>query len=102
MAAFRRDGGPPDVLLSDIAMPGEDGNTLIRRIRRLSGPEGGGVPAVALTAYARADDRDRAMAAGYQVHVPKPVEPAKLLQVVADLLRDARAHDAFNAGPSRL
>jgi signal transduction histidine kinase len=74
----------PDVLLSDIAMPGEDGYDLIRRVRVL---ERGGpaLPAAAITAFATATDRARALLAGYQVHLPKPVEPSELAAVVAAL-----------------
>ncbi|MCA1555963.1 MAG: PAS domain S-box protein, partial [Acidobacteria bacterium] len=68
----------PEVLLSDIEMPGEDGYTLIRKIRSLPPERGGKIPAAALTAYARAEDRMRALLAGFQLHVPKPVEPAEL------------------------
>jgi len=73
----------PDLLLSDIAMPEEDGYSLIRKVRGLSEAEGGKTPAVALTAYARTEDRARAMLAGFQNHVTKPVEPVELLAVVA-------------------
>ena len=75
----------PDVLLSDIGMPGEDGYTLIRKVRALSAEQGGQIPAVALTAYARTEDRMRAIAAGFQMHTPKPVEPAELATIVASL-----------------
>jgi PAS domain S-box-containing protein len=75
----------PDVLVSDIGMPGEDGLTLIRRIRALRPEQGGGVPAVALTAFARSEDRMQAMMAGFQHHVAKPVEPAELITMVASL-----------------
>ena len=75
----------PDVLISDIGMPGEDGYSLIRRVRALGGEIGGKVPALALTAYARSEDRIRAVAAGYQMHVAKPVEPAELITMVASL-----------------
>jgi CheY-like chemotaxis protein len=75
----------PDVVVSDIGMPEADGLFLIRRIRMLAPEEGGRTPAVALTAYARAEDAQRAFAAGYQMHVPKPVEPAQLATVVANL-----------------
>jgi PAS domain S-box-containing protein len=74
----------PDVLLSDIGMPTEDGYSLIRRVRALAG-EKGRIPAIAVTAYARAEDRDKAIQAGYQMHVSKPVEPAKLVEMVAHL-----------------
>ena len=81
--------GAPEVLISDIGMPGEDGYELIRRVRALP-PEGGGrVPAVALTAYARAEDRLRALRAGYQMHLSKPVELAELTSVIASLTRRA-------------
>ena len=76
---------PFDVLLSDIGMPGEDGYALIRRVRQLGAAQGGSIPAVALTAYARAEDRVRAMLAGFQMHVAKPVEAAELITVVASL-----------------
>ena len=75
----------PDVLVSDIEMPGEDGYSLIERVRRLDAAAGGEIPAVALTAYSRVQDRLRALSAGYQIHVPKPVEPVELLTVVASL-----------------
>jgi PAS domain S-box-containing protein len=77
----------PQVLLCDIGMPGGDGYELIRAVRARSQAEGGRVPAAALTAYARAEDRRRALMSGYQMHVPKPVEPAELAAVVANLAR---------------
>ena len=75
----------PDVLVSDIGMPGEDGYALIRRVRDLPDREGGDVPAIALTAYARAEDRVKVLTAGYHMHLAKPVEPAELITVVASL-----------------
>ncbi|HYE13434.1 MAG TPA: PAS domain S-box protein [Pyrinomonadaceae bacterium] len=75
----------PDVLVSDIGMPGEDGYTLLRKVRALGPSEGGRVPAVALTAYAREEDRMRALLAGYQVHVAKPVNPSEFIAVVGGL-----------------
>jgi CheY-like chemotaxis protein len=77
----------PDLLLSDIGMPGEDGYALIRQVRALPRERGGGIPAAAITAYARADDRRRMLNAGYSIHLPKPVEPAELIAVVATLSR---------------
>lgn len=74
-----------DVLVSDIGMPGEDGYSFIRKVRALSPERGGRTPAAALTAYAREEDRIRALRAGYQIHVPKPVSPAELATVVANL-----------------
>ncbi len=75
----------PDVLLSDIGMPEEDGYDLIRQVRSLNAEQGGAVPAAALTAFARSEDRRRALMAGYQTHLAKPVEPGELLAVVASL-----------------
>ena len=72
----------PDVLVSDIGMPGEDGYSLIGRVRALGPERGGRTPALALTAYARAEDRVRAV---FQTHVVKPVEPAELITMVASL-----------------
>ncbi|HEV7499372.1 MAG TPA: ATP-binding protein [Vicinamibacteria bacterium] len=75
----------PDVLLADIGMPDEDGYSLMRRIRALPASRGGTVPAAALTAYARAEDRMQALLAGFQIHVPKPVQPGELIRVVGAL-----------------
>src|SRR5262245_26854130 len=75
----------PDVLISDIEMPGEDGYALVRKVRALDAQRGGKTPAVALTAYGRVEDRLRALTAGFNMHVPKPVEPAELATVVASL-----------------
>ncbi|GAT34958.1 PAS domain S-box-containing protein [Terrimicrobium sacchariphilum] len=77
---------PPSVLLSDIGMPREDGISLIKRIRQLPAEQGGAVPAIALTAYARSEDRTSAVLAGFQMHVAKPVETGELLAVVASLV----------------
>ena len=74
-----------DVLVSDIGMPHEDGYTLLRRVRRLAPENGGRIPAVALTAYARTEDRTAALLAGFQSHVAKPVELAELISVIANL-----------------
>jgi PAS domain S-box-containing protein len=75
----------PDVLISDIGMPEEDGYELITKVRLLPVERGGKTPAVALTAYARGEDRLRALRAGYQMHVPKPVELAELVAIVSRL-----------------
>ena len=79
----RQPGERPDILISDIGLPDEDGYSLIRRVRARPRSEGGGIPAIALTAFARPEDRTRALHAGFQVHVAKPVEPAELVAVVA-------------------
>jgi PAS domain S-box-containing protein len=76
----------PDVLLSDIAMPGEDGLSLIRRVRLLPPGRGGQIPAAALSAYAGVEDRRKALLAGFQYHVRKPVDPSHLLAVIARLV----------------
>jgi PAS domain S-box-containing protein len=75
----------PDIVVSDIGMPGEDGYDLIRKLRALPPNRGGKTPAVALTAYARIEDRTRALVAGYNMHVPKPVEPTELLSVLSNV-----------------
>jgi CheY-like chemotaxis protein len=74
---------PPEVLISDIGMPEEDGYSLIRRIRALPTEQGGRIPAVALTAYAHLSDRTRALIEGFNNHVSKPAEPEELIAVVA-------------------
>ncbi len=76
----------PDVVVSDIGMPGEDGYDLIKQLRALAPDDGGKTPAVALTAYARLEDRTKALVAGFNMHVPKPVEPAELLGVLTSLM----------------
>jgi PAS domain S-box-containing protein len=83
----------PDVLVSDIAMPEEDGYSLIQKVRALRPEQGGRIPAVALTGYAQAEDRKRALLAGFQIHVPKPVEPAELVAVVWNLSERKRAEE---------
>jgi CheY-like chemotaxis protein len=81
----------PDILISDIGLPDMDGYKLIERIRHRPLAEGGGIPAVALTAFARTEDRTRALRAGYQAHVAKPVESAELLATVASFAELVKA-----------
>jgi PAS domain S-box-containing protein len=76
---------PPDVLISDIGMPVMDGYALIKVVRAKSKTDGGEIPAVALTAFARSEDRMRAMIAGYNLHLAKPIEPTELVVAVASL-----------------
>jgi CheY-like chemotaxis protein/two-component sensor histidine kinase len=83
------DSLPPDVLVSDIAMPDRDGYELIRLVRDLPAGQGGRIPAVALTAYAREEDRFRALTAGFQAHLSKPVAPADLSAAVAHVMAAA-------------
>ncbi len=78
-------GWPADVLISDIAMPSEDGYSLIRRLRQSPDVEWRTLPAIALTAFARTEDHDQAIAAGFQVHLAKPFQPYELLQMVGVL-----------------
>ena len=73
----------PDVLVSDLGMPGEDGYDLIRQVRMLPADAGGGLPALAVSAYARDGDRRKALAAGFRAHLAKPVAPAELVDEVA-------------------
>jgi signal transduction histidine kinase len=75
----------PDVILSDIAMPEEDGYSFIRKVRSLPRDKGGDTPAAALTAYARDIDRSQALAAGYQMHIPKPIGASQLVTMIARL-----------------
>jgi PAS domain S-box-containing protein len=77
----------PDLLLSDVGMPEEDGYELIRRVRALPPKQGGDMPAAALTAYARTEDRRSLLNAGFSMHLPKPIEPAELVATVGTLTR---------------
>jgi CheY-like chemotaxis protein/two-component sensor histidine kinase len=83
------DGRPLDVIVADIGMAGEDGYTFIRKVRARDAGDAGGTPAIALTAYARPEDRQRAVAAGYQLHVSKPVDPQSVTQAIAMLIRSS-------------
>jgi PAS domain S-box-containing protein len=80
------DRSRPDLMICDIGMPGEDGYSLIRKIRSRSVTEGGRIPAVAFTAYARSEDRRRCLLAGFQSHMAKPAEPAEMLALIAALV----------------
>jgi CheY-like chemotaxis protein len=79
-------GWKPDVIVCDIGMPGEDGYSLIRKVRALGPEQGGSTPAIALTGYVRVEERVRALEAGYQMFVPKPVEADELVSIVASLI----------------
>jgi CheY-like chemotaxis protein len=83
LAAFT--GWQPHVLISDIGMPEEDGYSLIRKVRALPDEQGANVPAIALTGYVRVEERMRALEAGYQMFVPKPVETNELISIIGDL-----------------
>jgi CheY-like chemotaxis protein len=89
----------PHVLLIDIGLPGEDGYSLIRRIRKLSSAAGGQTPAISLTAYARKEDRVRALAAGFQNHLPKPVEAHQLIAAVHELASQVQVENTDSPEP---
>ena len=74
----------PHVLVSDLAMPGEDGYSLIEKLRALE-TKGVGIPAIALTSYVRVEDRARALSAGFNMFVPKPIQPNELITAIANL-----------------
>ena len=82
----------PDILVSDIGMPDVDGYELLRRVRTLGPAKGGRLPAIALTAFARSEDRTRALHAGYLVHVSKPIEPSELVATVASIVGRTGVH----------
>lgn len=85
----------PNLLVSDISMPGQDGYSLIQKVRALPPIRGGQIPAIALTAYGRLEDRIRVLSAGFQMHVPKPVEPAELTLIAANLTGRETQHFNF-------
>ncbi len=95
LATFR-----PDVLVSDVAMPVEDGYSLVRRMRRLAPEEGGRIPAIAVSAYAREEDRIRSLAAGFQHHIAKPLDPAELIGAIARLARRSRVAPVAAEAPT--
>jgi CheY-like chemotaxis protein len=80
----------PDVLLADIGMPEEDGYTLIRKLRSLTPQQGGNIPAAALTAYAGNQDRAQSLAAGFHLHLCKPIEPTELIAAVHSLVEQGK------------
>src|SRR6267142_322376 len=84
----------PDILVSDIGLPGDDGYMLIQKLREQQAQHGRAIPALAVTAYARAEDRARALAAGFQMHVAKPLEPADLVAAIASLISKDRGGSA--------
>ena len=85
IAALSENPGRYDVLISDIGMPEEDGYFLIREVRTLAAEAGGEIPAVALTAYASDKERQRAIEAGFQTHIAKPIKPIQLGLIIANL-----------------
>jgi len=89
----------PHVLVSDIGMPGEDGYDLIRQVRSRNENEGGKIPAIALTGYTAAQDGERALTAGFQKHLAKPVEPSNLIQLIASYGEQYRKISPPSGGP---
>ena len=81
-------GWKPHVLISDIGMPDEDGYAFIRKVRSLPPGQGADTPAIALTGYVRVEERMRALEAGFQMFVPKPVETNELISLIGDLCPD--------------
>ena len=81
----------PDIMISDIAMPGEDGYSLMRRVRALDQDEQRNIPAIALTAFTHTVDRARALGAGFDLHIGKPLDPPVLVRAVLDLARERGA-----------
>lgn len=84
-----------EVLISDIGMPGEDGYSLLSRVRTLKPEQGGSIPAIAVTAYARDEDRKAAFSAGFQIHVSKPIDPAQLIENVAKLIGNSHSQTKY-------
>ena len=89
LAAVRQE--VPDAIVSDIAMPDEDGHAFLRRLRALKPERGGRVPAIALTAFTSREARELSRECGFHYHLDKPIEPAKLAEVLASLVRLTRA-----------
>jgi CheY-like chemotaxis protein len=91
----------PDIMISDIAMPGEDGYSLMRRVRSLGGDEPRNIPAIALTAFTRGVDQARALRAGFDLHIGKPLDPLTLVHAVRDLAgRRGRVRDDRERPPT--
>jgi CheY-like chemotaxis protein len=84
----------PNILVSDLGMPGEDGFVLIRKLRALECEESR-IPAIALTAYARDEDRTRCLTSGFQRHIAKPIDPNSLVNAVAELVQDGHVAPGF-------
>jgi CheY-like chemotaxis protein len=99
-ALTKLDAEIPDVIVADLGMPTVDGFTFIDRVRRHSNPRVREVPAAALTAYARSEDRVKALRAGFQIHLAKPIDPAELVTTIAALARrfDGQRSDGVSEG----
>jgi len=97
LAALER--ARPDVLVSDIGLPGEDGYALIRKVRMSGAEHGGNIPAVAVTAWASAADRDRATSAGYQEHIAKPFDTGTLIETIYSVAQRTRTWSRYGRPP---
>src|SRR5262249_27478528 len=86
----------PSTILTDINMPGEDGYSLIRRLRSLDASDRASIPAIALTAMARPEDGDRALSSGFQMHIPKPVDIEELTKAIVSLTKGLAAHSGMS------
>jgi CheY-like chemotaxis protein len=91
------DGHQPDVIVSDIEMPGQDGLALIRQIRERESSNGSSIPAIALTAYGTPEDRERSLKSGFQCRGVKPVELTELAATISSLVKDSARHAGANA-----
>jgi CheY-like chemotaxis protein len=80
---------PPDILISDIGMPEMDGYELLRQVRSLPSQQNNPIKAIALTAFAQQEDKEKAIAAGFQAHLSKPVNPIELIESIADLVQNS-------------
>ncbi|WP_179228353.1 hybrid sensor histidine kinase/response regulator [Leptolyngbya ohadii] len=96
LAALTSAVKPVHLLISDIGMPGEDGYTLLKQVRTLKPEQGGTIPAIAVTAYAREEDRQAAFSVGFQDHLAKPINPTQLIQLVANLIRQTQDSTKLN------
>ena len=86
MEAMAQEWPRPDLILSDISMHEEDGYSLMRRVRALNPEQGGRIPAIAVTAFSRTEDRVQAMAAGFQMHLSKPVNTSELTHAITSII----------------
>ncbi|GAB1541430.1 hypothetical protein NUACC21_41010 [Scytonema sp. NUACC21] len=83
-----------DILIADIGMPHMDGYTMLRHVRAMPPEQGGQIPAIALTAYAGEINEQQALAAGFQLHIPKPVDPEILVKAIAHIMKPANCENA--------
>jgi CheY-like chemotaxis protein len=92
MEALAQEGPHPDLIVSDLAMPGEDGNSLMRKVRALDPEQGGRIPAIAVTAFSQTEDRVQTMASGFQMHLTKPVNTSELARAITSIIARFNHH----------